>query len=88
MDILQNRIRVALGKFPGGDKIRIVEELVRLLELDPDDSLLESIESAMKRDLTPDERFRVDALELLRKDKGLSDGRGFPDGYGAPKVDK
>jgi len=84
MTTLQKRILNTLGKFDGGDKKEIARELVEVLEWKRGASLSNLIQSAMGRELSRNELFQVEVLELILRDDDPSTRPSFPDDYLAP----
>jgi hypothetical protein len=86
MSVLESRILSCFARFDGGDKGEIAKELVDVLEWQPKHALSELVRDALGRELTQEEAFKIQVLELIAKDRGLPAEPDRQDDFGAPKM--
>jgi hypothetical protein len=80
-----NGITLALRRFDAEDKVGVARRLVEVLELEPNESLVQKVKDALSRDPTEDEVFKLGVLERIIKDQEYFKRDDFPDNFGAPK---
>jgi len=76
---LTERILTILRRFEFGDKMEIARELAEALEWQRGEALSALVQSALGRDLSREELFKVDTLEFFLEDRGLEEP-SFPEG--------